>query len=488
MSKEDGPYNANSSYYYYSETSNWLKGFMLTWYNSNNAGHIVLGQMATNGYTKKANFYGIQMMDWNGVELFALGADVSQTVASDARFYNRIAGWAFNSTTISSGSGSSFTGMKSGTGISFFAGATDNAGTAAKFSVTAAGAITSTSGAIGGWDISSSSISKSSIEINSSTGYLKIGSITSIDPNTTNSGLYAANSGDVLIKTGSTANSNYIRLASGSLTLDTSSFTLKGGTTLKITSAPSISLGTTLPTSASSGTGIWIDGTGIYGLNTNVVRFKFLQDGSGYVGSSNLSWTTAGALTAGSWTIASDKITAGAAAQGLSLNYSSTPFLTGSGFEVWDPAAAKLFIGSKTGSRLTWNSDKAGQLAIYSSNTLVFETTASGAKIGGWSVTDTTISSTNMSLVSGGSASLAIGTLSSVSPNVTTKGLYASNNGDILIKASSTANSGYIKVDSASGGIEIVTPNFSIAANGTVTVGAGVIQQNSIKSKKHMIY
>ena len=79
-----------------------LRGFAVTWLNNGNAGHIVMGQLAASGNSLKGNYQGIQMMDYNGLEYFALSAnpDTSGSLA----IYNRIAGWAFDNTTLSNGS------------------------------------------------------------------------------------------------------------------------------------------------------------------------------------------------------------------------------------------------------------------------------------------------------------------------------------------------------------------------------------------------
>lgn len=80
-----------------------------------------------------------------------------------------IAGWNVNSTTLYGGSGVNFVGMQkyvsAGTDIIFFGGASSNVGASAKFSVTAAGALTSTSGNIGSFTIGTSSLKSSSDEI-----------------------------------------------------------------------------------------------------------------------------------------------------------------------------------------------------------------------------------------------------------------------------------------------------------------------------------
>lgn len=73
-------------------------GITLTWYRDNNAGHIVMGQIAASGSTVKTGFIGLQMMAWDGTEYFCLSAN---SVLSGAKeVYNRIAGWAFDNAKI----------------------------------------------------------------------------------------------------------------------------------------------------------------------------------------------------------------------------------------------------------------------------------------------------------------------------------------------------------------------------------------------------
>ena len=67
------------------------------------------------------------------------------------------------------------------------------------------------------------------------------------------------------------------------------------------------------------------------------------------------------------WNFDFTKLTTGSSSLGMALNTSSTPFLnqsTGVGFEVWDYTNPKMFIGSKTGDYLDWNSKSANKLTI----------------------------------------------------------------------------------------------------------------------------
>lgn len=69
-------------------------GITMTWYQYNNAGHIVLGQVASSGNGVKTGFIGIQMMSWDHQEYFCLSANYTRSGSKEV--YNRIAGWAFD--------------------------------------------------------------------------------------------------------------------------------------------------------------------------------------------------------------------------------------------------------------------------------------------------------------------------------------------------------------------------------------------------------
>lgn len=88
--------NRGSGYIFAHER--WLEGFVYTWHRSDNAGHIVFGQVTTDGINYKNCFRGIQMMDWQGREYFCLSANVD--AAGYREVYNRIGGCAFDNTSI----------------------------------------------------------------------------------------------------------------------------------------------------------------------------------------------------------------------------------------------------------------------------------------------------------------------------------------------------------------------------------------------------
>lgn len=73
-------------------------GLTMSWHQSSNAGHFVFGQVLASGNTVKTGFIGIQMMAWDNTEYFCLSAN--STLSGSKEVYNRIAGWAFDSTKI----------------------------------------------------------------------------------------------------------------------------------------------------------------------------------------------------------------------------------------------------------------------------------------------------------------------------------------------------------------------------------------------------
>jgi hypothetical protein len=88
---------ATGSGYWYSGAYKPM-GISMLWYQSSNAGHIVIGQIAATGNTVRTGFMGIQMMAWDGTEYFCLSTNYTRSGSKEV--YNRIAGWAFNNASI----------------------------------------------------------------------------------------------------------------------------------------------------------------------------------------------------------------------------------------------------------------------------------------------------------------------------------------------------------------------------------------------------
>lgn len=87
---------AGSGYWY--EGSYKPVGISMLWRQSGNAGHFAFGQVAATPTTVKTGFIGLQMMSWDGQEYFCLSTNYTKSGAKEV--YNRIAGWAFDHTRI----------------------------------------------------------------------------------------------------------------------------------------------------------------------------------------------------------------------------------------------------------------------------------------------------------------------------------------------------------------------------------------------------
>src|SRR3990172_7232674 len=153
-------------------------------------------------------------------------------------------------------------------------------------SATISGTITATLGYVGGWVVDATSIKDAAGTVGLSsavTGGDDIrffaGHVTpaSAPFKVTEAGVLTATSGNI-----------------GGWSLGATSLT-GTGITFSSTGDAYLAIGTTPPTSPTVGTGIFINKTGLFGLNANNPRFKILEDGSCFLGASDvLSCTTAG--------------------------------------------------------------------------------------------------------------------------------------------------------------------------------------------------
>jgi hypothetical protein len=182
------------------------------------------------------------------------------------------------------------------------------------FNVTSAGVVTATSATITGvinantgylggatnyWNITAgllTSVGTASIVMATASSTIKVGAVTTVD---LGAGIFMDGNGNFRAGT-ATSGTDFIKATTTALTIKASTFDLSTAT-LKITSAPSISLGATPPTSATAGTGIWINAAGIYGLSSNTQNFILsATDGS----------VTAISGTIGGWTLNSNYLRA----------------------------------------------------------------------------------------------------------------------------------------------------------------------------------
>ena len=208
-----------------------------------------------------------------------------------------IGGFTIGATDLSASSGGNTTTLSSGL-TAFSAGPTGSP----TFTVTQAGLVTATAGTIGGWVLGSTTITDLSTKTGLSSAVTGGDDIRFWAGNTnpglapflvTESGALVASSATI---TGSiTATTGSI----GSWVIGTTTITGTGVTLSNGLADAYISFGVTPPAIATVGTGIFINKTGLYGLNSNVQNFK-IDATNGYI--------TAIAGTVGGCTLASTSI------------------------------------------------------------------------------------------------------------------------------------------------------------------------------------
>lgn len=227
-----------------------------------------------------------------------------------------IAGWTVNSAYLAKDTGTNATSAGlAPTDYPFYAGSTYANRAIAPFRVTPAGALTATSGIIGGWTITATSFNGTNIYLlpTSSNGAILIGT-GSLAYNTTNTSFYVDGNGYFSLKQkltfdGTTLTINGGGTFSGALSAATGTFagslTAASGNitgTLAISSVGgALAIGATPPTSATVGTGIWLDRTGLFTLKTSAQTFA-LDAATGVlkVGSNLASAATTALVVAGS--------------------------------------------------------------------------------------------------------------------------------------------------------------------------------------------
>lgn len=91
-----------------------LSGISIIWHRSSNAGHLVMGQIARDSSNIKAGFFGIQMMDHTSNEFFCLSTNTDKV--GGAEYYNRIAGWSFDTDSLHKGTKKNSAGFTGASG------------------------------------------------------------------------------------------------------------------------------------------------------------------------------------------------------------------------------------------------------------------------------------------------------------------------------------------------------------------------------------
>jgi hypothetical protein len=337
----------------------------------------------------------------NAGVLTATGVDITGTITANSGSFTgtistsnitatggTVGGWTLassGSTRFYAGTSSAYTGLvasSTSTSIAIFAGADDSSGLNADFFVRNDGSISATSGAVGGWTLSSTSLTAGSL-----------GTTVGIDSGGTNPAFYAGSAtpgsapfrvtkDGVLNATGATI--------SGAITATSGSFT--GDITTNNISATAGTVGGWTLTSSGSTRLYAGTGTAFTGLIANsasssaVTIFAGATDNAGT--SPLFSVTNAGYLTAssgliGGFTLNSTSLTAGSSTTAVGLAPGTYPF----------------FAGNSTASSAPFRVSSAG--AVTASNI-----TATGGYIGGWLLGATSLtagsSSTTVGIDSGG--------------------------------------------------------------------------------------
>lgn len=213
---------------------------------------------------------------------------------------------------------------------------------------------------IAGWNFDSQKFYKSTnIELNSATNTIGVNSnkVKLFHTDSDNWGLEGRDaSNNLVFQLGSTnkiAGWNFIPEHIYKLTSGTPSSSPSYGLTISATSSASVVIA--------------------YGSNwQRYVKFGYQTSGNwfgleGTDSSGNLIFQLGSTNKISNWSFDSNKLYSGLSTKGISLNTSSTPFITGTtsiGFEVYDSSNPKLFIGKKDGNFLDWNITDENSLTI----------------------------------------------------------------------------------------------------------------------------
>lgn len=238
--------------------------------------------------------------------------------------------------------------------------------------------------------------------------------------------------------------------------------------------------------------------------NNTTTRIHLLADGSGFLASSNIAWTTAGVATISGWTINSTSISTGTTYIASGLDVPSAPFAwfgkSASGYRgMWLADASNRYLTMLTDGSLSprivmfdgtrnrivigdlntaWGADGAtnsmGMKIWSSAGSLLVHFSDVQNTISGWTIAATKISSTGIDIHSGASAALAFGATPPTSASAGTgvwldrTGLFGLLSNTVQVKLDATtgaitAGAGAVALDV--NGISIATPASEAALN-----------------------
>lgn|GEM_PF-4174760 len=250
----------------------------------------------------------------------------------------------------------------------------------------ATGKIFAKNGEVGGWVISSQVLFKNNVTLDSS-GIIKAGianetvTISSVDSlyrlwvgnSVGGSAPFRVDKAGKLSATGADidgtlkATAGYIGSATNGWSISSNALTLIGTGVIQ--------------TSGGAATGIKLDTGSLRGYDGTNERFRLSTDGSGFLGStSTFSWTTAGALTLGGFTVNVTSLTAGSGSSAIGLSTSTYAFYAGN----TTPGSAPFRVGLD-GSLVATNASITGTVVC---NTLTANTSGS---IAGWAISATAL-------------------------------------------------------------------------------------------------
>lgn len=240
--------------------------------------------------------------------------------------------------------------------------------------------------------------------------------------------------------------------------------------------------------------------------NDTTTRIQLAADGSGFLANNNISWTTAGVASISGWTINAASISSGTTYvasnvdppagqvtwygksatgfQGLFIRDASNrqiDMLVGNStiypyLRVYDGTRARVVLG---GLNAPWGAegsvDSIGLKIWDSSGSLLVHFSDVANIIGGWTVSNTKISSTGINLHSGANAALAFGSTPPTSASAGT-GIWLDRTG-LSGLASSVLQ---VKLDATTGALVAGAGNVTLDANGVNLVN-GTAAGNRLK-------
>jgi hypothetical protein len=332
----------------------------------------------------------------------------------------------------------------------------------ASSSITSQGYARFVSASIGGFDITDSIIAGGAVTM-SSAGSMKVGTVAdATTTSTTNSGFFADNSGNVLIK-GNVSGDDYIKISGGGgIDIKTNDFDLDATTLILDSGGDSgngvIRLGGSGgPNSPTSDTaGIYMDGGGALNVVGNSTNFLRVDGGSVAIKSDTFGLSTSTMFISSSVNNGNIRLGSGQGPSSVSDNTAGI-YMDGNGdFQVYGDADNFLRFDI---------SDKLSMAAE------TFDLNAgSGKLILESSTPSLTLNDTN--------AFLRVGTVTSVDSGSTNRGVYMEGDGDVLFKGSSVAGESYLKFTSA--GLELNTGALRFTTDGQIESDQYLIERTRL--------